>query len=191
MVTPSYVRTLVSVVVLIGALSGCGSRLDDPDQPPTPDEIAHAEDAMRKLPSVQDTEQQLSALMWQIADSTRSVAPGLDWQPKTDRAQGTLGCPSPYRETAGVSMTTDSIYSPIPITDAEWPEVLRITRDLAAPHGITALTVRVDEPGHHDVTLHSPDHGNEISIGSRNAALITGLTGCRFRAEDLQNPASK
>ncbi|MBF6438116.1 LppA family lipoprotein [Nocardia cyriacigeorgica] len=191
MATRRYLPTLVSIFVLIGALSGCGSRLDDPNHPATPHDIAQAEAMMRQLPSVQETEQQLSALMWRIAEATRSVAPALDWQPKTDRAQGTLGCPSPYSETDGVSMTADSIYSPVPIADAEWPEVLRITRDLAAQHGITALTVRADEPGHHDITLHSPDDGNEISVGSRKAALITGLTGCRLRAQDIENPTSK
>ncbi|TLF52470.1 LppA family lipoprotein [Nocardia cyriacigeorgica] len=188
MTAVSIARTLIPILLTVVALSGCGSRLDDPDHPPTPEEIAHAEEMMRRLPSVHATESQLFGLIQRIAET---AAPALNWEIKVDRGQNTLGCPGPYSKTDGVSMATDSLYSPIPITDTEWPEVLRITRDLAAQHGITALTVRADEPGHHDVTLHSPDHGNEISIGSRKAALITGLTGCRFRADDLQNPPAK
>nr|WP_051132762.1 LppA family lipoprotein [Nocardia paucivorans] len=84
-------------------------------------------------------------------------------------------------------MTTGSMFSPVPISNAEWPRVLTIARDLTAPHGITVLTVRFDAPGNHQVVLHSPDHGNEIEIGTGKAALITGLTGCRYREEDLRD----
>ncbi|WP_280235024.1 LppA family lipoprotein [Nocardia cyriacigeorgica] len=190
MVAKGCAGTLMSIVVMV-VLSGCGSRLDDPDHPPTPDEIAHAEAMLRNLPSVQDTEHQLFALIQQIAAGAETVAPELDWEVKVDRGQNTLGCPGPYSKTNGVSMATDSSYSSTPITDDRWPEVLRVSRDLAAQHGITTLTVRADEPGHHDITLHSPDHGNEITIGTREAALITGLTGCRLRTEDLPTPAAK
>ncbi len=168
-------------------LSGCGSALDDPGHPPTPDEIAHAEAQMRKLPSLQETEPQLMALIRQIADAAEAVAPGLTWRQYTRRAQGKLGCRGPYSETDGVSMVTDSLVSSVPISDAEWPKVLTIARDLAAPHGITVLTVRIDEPGNHQAILHSPDHGNEIDIGTLKAARIGGLTGCRYREEDLRN----
>lgn len=178
---------ILAALITVVTLSGCGSALDDPNRPPTPAEIAHAEAHMRKLPSLEETEPRLMALIRQIADATETVAPQLAWRQETNRGQGMLGCRGPYRETDGASMTTDSMFSPVPISDAEWPEVLTIARDLAAPHGITVLTVRFDEPGNHQVVLHSPDHGNEIKIGTVEAALITGLTGCRYREEDLRN----
>ncbi len=187
----SSVARALSAVLVIAAATGCGSRLDDPDHPPTGEEIAHAEETMRKLPSIQETEQQLTALMQQIAQAVEVASPGLRWETKVNRGQNTLGCPGPYLETDGVSMTTDILRSPIPIADSEWQNVLTIARDLAAPHGITAITVLADQPGNHDVSLHSPDQGNEIRIGTLEAAVITGVTGCRFRAEDLENPPEK
>ncbi len=146
---------------------------------------------MRKLPSVQDTEQQLMALIRQIADAAKAAAPALSWETEVNRAQHTLGCPGAYSETMGVSMSTDTLISDAPISDSEWPKVVSIARDIAAPHGITALTVLADQQGNHDVKLHSPDHGNEIRLGTYENAVMTGVTGCRFRAEDLQNPAPK
>lgn len=184
--TTTPARTLAALIAVM-TLSGCGSALDDQNHPPTSDEIAHAEAQMRKLPSLEETEPQLMALIQQIADAAEMVAPGLTWRPIVRHAQGKLGCRGPYFETDGVSMVTDSLVSSVPISDAEWPEVLTIARDLAAPHGITVLTVRIDEPGNHQVILHSPDHGNEIDIGTVEAARIGGLTGCRYREEDLRN----
>jgi Lipoprotein confined to pathogenic Mycobacterium len=185
-----FACALISIL-LVAAISGCGSRLDDPDHPPTPEEIAHAEDMMRQLPSVHDTESQLSALMRQIAEAVTAAAPALSWETRINRGQNTIGCPGPYAKTNGVSMTTDLLRSPAPISDGQWPGVVTIARDIAAQHGLTSLTVLADDPGNHDVILHSPDQGNEIRIGTREATVMTGVTGCRFRAEDLQNPPAK
>ncbi|GAA5077668.1 hypothetical protein GCM10023319_15250 [Nocardia iowensis] len=160
--------------------------MKDPYRPAPKEDIAHAEAKMRELPSVEATERELAATIQQIADGAKIVAPELDWRTEVNRGQGTLGCPSPYLETDGVSMTTDSLVSSVPISDTQWPDVLKVARDIAARNGITALTVRADTPGHHDIVLHSPDHGNEIKIGTRKAAIITGLTGCRYREEDLR-----
>ncbi|MEU2030587.1 LppA family lipoprotein [Nocardia amamiensis] len=160
--------------------------MDDPDHPVTKDEIAHAEAKMRELPSVEATERQLAAIIRQIADAAKTAAPALDWRTDANRGQSKLGCPSPYLETDGVSMTTDALVSSVPIADSEWAGVLNIARDIAARNGITSLTVRADVPGRHDVVLHSPDNGNEIKLGTYKAALITGSTGCRYREEDLR-----
>ncbi len=173
-------------IAIAAILSGCGSNLDDPNHPVTKDEIAHAEAMMRQLPSVEATEQQLAAIIRQIADAAKTIAPQLDWRTVINRGQGKLGCPSPYLETDGVSMTTDSLVSSIPISDDQWTRVLNIARDIAAQNGITSLTIRADKPENHDVVMHSPDNGNEIKLGTYKAALITGSTGCRYREEDLR-----
>ncbi|WP_067468639.1 LppA family lipoprotein [Nocardia amamiensis] len=179
------VRLLASIVAA-AILSGCGSNLDNPDHPVTKDEIGHAEAKMRQLPSVEATERQLIAIIHQIADAAKTIAPELDWRIDVNRGQDTLGCPSPYLETDGVSMSTDRLVSLVPIADSEWPSVLNAARDIAAQNGITSLTIRVDKPGDHDVILHSPDNGNEIKLGTYKAALIGGSTGCRYREEDLR-----
>ncbi|MEU4314476.1 LppA family lipoprotein [Nocardia sp. NPDC024068] len=172
---------LLTAALIAFFLTGCASS----DDTATADEIAHAEAEMRELPSLEQTYDQLTVVVQRIADATETAAPELTWEPKVNRAQGTLGCPDAYFETDGVSMTTDKRYSPTPISDTAWPRVLDAARTIAAESGMTVLTVRFDEPGHHDITLHSPDHGNQITIGTRVAASLGGVTGCRYRAEDL------
>ncbi|WP_345495348.1 LppA family lipoprotein [Nocardia callitridis] len=152
----------------------------------TKDEIAHAEEKMRKLPSVVDSERAVASIVQQIADAAETIAPELDWYPIANGAQGTLGCPSPYLETNGVSRTTGSLTSAVPISDSDWPAVLSVARDIAGRNGLTSFTVRVDVAGRHDVVLHSPDDGNEIKLGTYKAALVNGSTGCRFTEEDLR-----
>ncbi|WP_454195625.1 LppA family lipoprotein [Nocardia sp. Marseille-Q1738] len=187
MATKTTVRILATIVAAT-IMSGCGSNLDDPDHPVTKDEITQAEAKMRQLPSVEASERQLAAIIQQIADAAKTRAPGLDWRVDANRGQDTLGCPSPYLETDGVSMSTDRLVSSVPIADSEWPGVLNLARDIAAQHGITSLTIRVDTAGHHDAVLHSPNDGNELKILTRKAAVIGGSTGCRFREEDLRKP---
>lgn len=92
--TTAPVRILVALFPVV-MLSGCGSAPDDPGRPPSPDEIAHAEAQMRKLPSLEETEPQLMALIRQIADAAETVAPGLVWHQETNRGQGMLGCRAP------------------------------------------------------------------------------------------------
>lgn len=141
---------------------------------------------MRELPSAEATERELMATIQRIADATKTIAPEVEWRTENRREQGTIGCPSPYLETDGVSFVTNRLVSSVPITDSQWPGVLQLARDIAAQDGITSLTVRADMPGRHDAVLHSPDHGNEIKIATSEAALIGGVTGCRFLEEDLR-----
>ncbi|WP_051499007.1 LppA family lipoprotein [Nocardia sp. BMG51109] len=181
---PKTTGRLLVTIVVAAVLSGCGSNLNDPDHPATEEDIAHAEAMMRELPAAEDTERQLAATVRQIADAAKTVAPALDWQVHPDRGMNQLGCPSPYLEADGVSFTTDRLISSVPISDTEWAAVLPLARDVATREGMTSLTVQADKPGRHDVILHSPDHGNEIRLGTDKAALLTGTTGCRFRADD-------
>ncbi|MEV6559043.1 LppA family lipoprotein [Nocardia sp. NPDC051756] len=184
MTTKAVARVVASVIVA-AVVSGCGDSLKDPYRPAPKADIAEAAAKMRKLPSVEATERDLMAVISQIAEATKAAAPGLDWQTVVNRNQSKLGCPSPYLETEGVSISTDRLTSAVPIADDEWAAVLQIARDIAARNGITSFTVRADQPGRHDVVLHSPDQGNEIKLATAKAALIGGVTGCRYREVDL------
>ncbi|PXX53399.1 putative LppA-like lipoprotein [Nocardia tenerifensis] len=184
--TKTTAMGVLAALVAVTVLSGCGDRLKDTDRPASQEDIAHAEAEMRKLPSAEASERDLIALIRQIAEAVKTAAPELDWRTKNRRGQNTLGCPSPYLETEGVSFVTDSLVSSVPITDTQWPGVLQIARDMAARDGITALTVRADTADRHDVILHSPDHGNEIVLITAESAVISGVTGCRYLEADLR-----
>ncbi|MFI5720488.1 LppA family lipoprotein [Nocardia sp. NPDC051750] len=174
----------LTALLLTGCTSSAYQREEDT---PTPEEIAHAEAQMRKLPSVEETHQQLTLVVERIADAAAAIAPELVWEKKLNRTQSPLGCPRAYNKTDGTSKTTDTLISPVPISDTAWPPIIDEARRIAAESGITVFTIRFDEPGHHDITLHSPDQGNQINIGTRVASSIRGLTGCRYSAEDLHS----
>ncbi|MFC4377780.1 LppA family lipoprotein [Nocardia halotolerans] len=177
---------VIGCLAAVAIVAGCGlSELESPYKEYSPAEIAHAEDMMSRLPSLADTEKRLATLIQNISEAMKTVAPDLEWEVAVKGSQGKLGCLGAYSDSQSVSMTTDMLTSSTPISDDEWPEVLQLVRDLAATHGITSLTIDADSPGNHDVTLHSPDHGNRIRMGTFKAVMLGGVTGCRFRADDL------
>lgn len=188
--TSAHMRICAVAALTALFLTGCvSSEFQQEQDKPTPEEIAHAEAQMRKLPSLEETHQQLTLVVERIADAASAIAPELVWEKKINRSQSPLGCPGAYYETNGTSKTTDTLYSAAPINDTVWPRVIDEARGIAAESGITVLTVRFDKPGNHEITLHSPDHGNEINIGTRLASSIRAMTGCRYRVEDLHpNP---
>lgn len=179
---------ILALACVAAMLSGCASLLENNDAGPDPAEIAQAEAHMRRLPSIDETYQELTSVIQQIADASSTVDPAHRLETDVNRAQSMIGCTGPYRPTNATSMTTDRLISTEPISDTDWPTVLNQARNIAAQHGITKLTVNFDTPGRHDISLHSPENRNEIGVLSHENTVLTGLTGCRYRAQDLHQP---
>ncbi|RVW02840.1 LppA family lipoprotein [Rhodococcus xishaensis] len=176
-------RTLPRLAALATTLTilttGCGDLMDNPYNH-TDDEIAEAAALLPTLPSLEDTEQQITETVVQIADAATALAPELQWEWRRDRTQS--GCGGAFAKTDGLEIRLQMYVSLTPISDADWPRILQAARDIAAPLGITQLTVRVDKPGDHDVVLTSED-GTRIAFGSNVRAVISAQTGCRLPAE--------
>lgn len=159
--------------------TGCGDHMGNPYNHDD-DEIAAAAALLPTLPSLEDTEQQLTTALQAIMDAARAVAPALQWTAQDKRTQSSCG--GAFGKTDGLEIDLPDYVSAVPISDADWPRILQAARDIAAPLGITELTVRVDQPGHHDVLLTSPD-GSRIDLGTQVAALVSARTGCRLPAQ--------
>ena len=158
--------------------TACGDLMGNPYNH-TDDEIAAAAAQLPSLPTLEETEAELTAVVVQIADAATAIAPELRWEWQDERSQG--GCGGAFSKTDGLKIYLQKLVTPVPISDAAWPRVLQAARDIGAPFGITELTVRVDKPGDHDVVLTS-DSGDRIMLGSKVNALISAHTGCRLPA---------
>lgn len=171
-------RTVLLLATMAILTTGCGDTMDTPYDH-TDDEIAAAAALLPTLPTLEDTEAQVTAAAQQIAAAATAVSPTLQFAPGRDREQG--GCSGAFGKTGGLTISTRFLVSPTPIPDADWPRVLQAARDIAAPLGITELEVRADQPGRHDVMLYSED-GNKIWIDSLEGAVVSAKTGCRLPA---------
>ncbi|PTR24217.1 putative LppA-like lipoprotein [Rhodococcus sp. OK519] len=160
--------------------TGCGD-LETMGNPynHTDEEIAAAAALLPTLPTLEDTEKQITDAVMQIADAATAIAPELQWEWRRKRTQ--FSCGGAFGKTDGLQIDLQNYVSPTPIPDAAWPRILQAARDIAAPLGITQLNVHVDEPGDHDVVLTSDD-GNRITFGTNVAAVISATTGCRLPA---------
>lgn len=174
---PQFAALATTLTILT---TGCG----DPETMGNPynhtgDEIAAAAALLPTLPSLEDTEAQITEAVVQIASAATTIAPELQWEWRRERTQSSCG--GAFGKTDGLEIDLPNYVSPTPISDTAWPGLLQAARDIAASFGITRLNVRVDAPGHHDVVLTSDD-GSRIILVTDVAAVISARTGCRLPA---------
>lgn len=113
------------------------------------EDTARYQKELRHLPSLEETEAQMSDLIVQTGDAVAKIAPRTDWRWNCERSQG--GCSMPRLETTGLSVDTPSRLSDVPITEELWAQSFAAAREMASAVGIDGLVVRVDLPGRHDV----------------------------------------
>lgn len=177
------------IVAIAMAVSGCGGIMDNPYNH-SDEEIAQAAELMRDLPTLEETEATMVAVVDEIKAAATAINPALRWE--ESRPRRAEGCGGAFARTDGSSVRMPLWGSQAPIPDADWPEILAAAREIAARAGIHDVNVRVDQPGDHDVLL-SGETGNRLQIGTKVAASITGETGCRYKAESMpagEPPAS-
>lgn len=178
-------RLLAAGLAVVGlVLAACGGSDDVVEglSAMSSGEIDAVEDRMRALPSIEATEAHVTEAIERMSAAASMVDPSLSWEWARERNEGT--CPGEGAGTRGISVFTASRFSAVPISDTSWPAVLDAVRTIAESMGLHDITIRVDQPGRHDVHLHSPD-GRTITVGTYKAASISAGTGCRLRASDL------
>lgn len=174
---PRRWSTAVAVVAVL-TLTGCGSDvLDDPYEKPSPTLTADSAAALESLPSLEDTEVQMTSAVEQIGAFVATLVPGMEWTWIRDRRGG--GCLGRYEDTDGKLVYSKNYASPGPIPDALWPAVFEQARTLAAAVGATEYETFHDEPGNHEVRFYSPE-ATFITVGSLTASVISSSTGCRL-----------
>ena len=174
---PRRWSTAVAVVAVL-TLTGCGSDvLDNPYEKPSPAVTADAAAVLATLPSLEDTEVQITSAVEQIGAFVETLVPGREWTWTRDRSGG--GCLGRYGDTDGKLVYSKNYLSKGPIPDAVWPAVFEQARTLAAAVGATEYETFHDSPGNHDVRFYSPE-STFITVASMGNAVITSSTGCRL-----------
>ncbi|WP_377449692.1 LppA family lipoprotein [Rhodococcoides fascians] len=158
--------------------TGCGSDvLDDPYEKPSPSVTADSAAVLESLPSLEDTEAQITSTVEQIGAYVAALVPGMEWTWIRDRRGG--GCLGRYEDTDGKLVYSKNYVSKGPIPDAVWPAVFEQARTLAAAVGATEYQTFHDNPGNHEVRFYSPE-ATFITVGSLTASVISSSTGCRL-----------
>ena len=171
------VRRQLAMATVAIALTGCGV-----DNMSEDSDVAAAAAHMRAQPSLEDSVRRLQAVVDEILAESREISPGLDWQPHRTAGYTSLGCPAPFSDADGVSWELRRALSAVPIPASDWPRVLAEVTAIAARAGMTrVLTIR-DGPDDHDVELKNTDNGDTIRFGTQVNALLTAVTGCRYKA---------
>lgn len=175
-------RGLITVCMTALLMTGCGNAVENPYNH-TDDEVAAAEAQLNQWPSLEETEPQIVAAVEQIRDAVTAIVPTLQWRWNRERSQGT--CAGPFAKTNGVSVDLPNMFAEDPIPDTNWEAARAAAEKVAATVGATTASTGHDEPGNHLVTF-TGDNGNKITIGSGKSTIISGNTGCRLRASDIQ-----
>jgi len=156
--------------------------LDSPYEKPSPAVTADSAAILETLPSLEDTEVQMTSAVEQIGAFIDTLVPGRKWTWTRDRSAG--GCLGRYGDTDGELVYSKNYLSKGPIPDALWPDIFEQARTLAAAVGATEYETFHDDPGNHDVRFYSPEF-TSITVSSRGNAVITSSTGCRLPQEKL------
>jgi hypothetical protein len=165
-----------AVVAVALTMTGC-NMTKDPYQPTDPGEAAKAAKSLDDLPSLEDTEAELTSVIEQLGHDASTIVPTLSWYWHREPSHG--GCLPPYEQSEGELTRMPSYLSDTPIPDESWDHVLAIARDAAAKLGTTGMEVFQDAPGNHDVRFYNKT-GTALRVMSQKAAVLTGDTGCRL-----------
>lgn len=173
---PPGVRALL-VVAVAALLMMTGCDMTDRYNPTTPDQATQATENLKTLPSLEDTEAQVRAIIEQIGARVSAIAPSLTWRWHHEPSQG--NCSPPFDKSHGQIILMAKYISDTPIPEEAWAQIFAIARDAAIELGTTRMEVFKDAPGDHDVRFYN-ETGTAIRIGTLKAALISGATGCRL-----------
>jgi hypothetical protein len=165
-----------AAVAVILTMTGC-NMTKNPYQPTDPGEAAKAAKSLDDLPSLEDTEAELTSVIEQLGHDASTIVPTLTWRWLDEPSRG--GCSPPYEQSEGELILLANYVSETPIPDENWDQVLAIARDAAAKLGTTGMEVFQDAPRNHDVRFYNKTR-TALRIGSQKAALISGDTGCRL-----------
>lgn len=161
-------------------MTGCDDVKKDPYKPTSPDETARAAEVLAGLPSLEETEPTITAVIEKIAAGASAVDPRLQWTWQNGRSQA--GCAPPYEQSAGqLVYVPDYVSNAAPIQEQDWPRIYDLARTAAQSIGAGQIEVLKDEPGHHIVRFYN-ETGTAIRLGTKVAASLAGETGCRLPA---------
>ncbi|MEV0029715.1 LppA family lipoprotein [Nocardia sp. NPDC050793] len=178
------VRWPAVIAVAVLTTGGCATLLGEPAPPPSPAEIAAATAELTDLPSSEETERQVAAVVDRIAAAASAIDPALRWSRTEDRAFGP--CYGPYEHTGGRRVVLPRYRADGTLPEGTWPGFQETARALAASVGATDMLPGDSASPDRHVTFEGGDGGKwdnntELSIlADRRSMTITATVGCRL-----------
>ncbi|MGV9817482.1 LppA family lipoprotein [Nocardia xishanensis] len=182
---PTAAARLAAVsAVAVLTTGGCATLLGEPAPPPSTAEIAAATAELTDLPSSEETERQLAAVVDQIAAAASAIDPALRWSRTEDRALGP--CYGPYEHTGGRRVVLPRYRTDGSLPAGAWPGFQETARALAASVGATDMLPGDSASPDRHVTFEGGDgaewdSNTELSIlADARSMTITATVGCRL-----------
>lgn len=170
-------RILFTAVAAI-ALAAGGCHVNQPHAPTPPDDAGKALQELKSLPSFEDTQTQVQAVMNEITAAASKVIPSVTWE--TPHEGSGLGCQKPYEQTDGRAyFLPDAVAANVSVSEQQWATIQESAKQAAAKVDATDMQVMQNNPGNHDVGFYGPT-GIFIKVGYRGNLVVSGYTGCRL-----------
>lgn len=161
------------LVVMVGGFAAIAIWIGE--QEPDPEEraeIVALEDTLRPRGSVEDALARYESAMQQIADGLSAQQPGLTW--RWDPQTASIRCTGEFEDTSGAQLRR-RLVADRPIPGDRWAAAHQIVRDHASDFGVSYVS---------GFELPAGD-GGAIDLTQGETAVLTGMTPCRLRRNDL------
>ncbi|MGE2721973.1 LppA family lipoprotein [Mycolicibacterium celeriflavum] len=167
----------IGVVTMGVLLLGTGCDVSDQQPTASPTSAVDARDQLNALPSLEETQAQVQAVIDEIKAAASGQQAGITWQSLHGETRG--NCEGPFENTDGKRLFLPDAVASADLSDAQWEVVLATARQSAARLGATDEQVMQDNPGHHDVWFTGPA-GLSVKVAYKGNLVISGFTGCRL-----------
>lgn len=152
--------------------------MSQPYEPTPPSVAAEALNVLRSLPSLEETQIQVQAVMDEITTAASQFIPTANWETLHEGSGGR--CERPYEQTEGKRyFLPDAIAQNVDVSEQAWARLEQAAKTAAAKLEATEIQVMQDQPGNHDVGFYGPT-GLFIKVGYRGNLVVSGYTGCRL-----------
>ena len=173
-----HLLTYTTAITIALAASGCHV-----NGPQDSSSTAHSVgvEALKSLPSLEETQAALQAAIDQTTSAVSSIVPGITWSTGTNGS--TVECDRPYTDSAARSVfLPNRIGENAAISEQQWAAIQDAAKAAAASMQATEIQVMQDSPGNHDVGFYGPT-GLFLKVAYRKALVVAGNTGCRLPHE--------
>ncbi|MBS9534762.1 LppA family lipoprotein [Mycobacterium sp. M1] len=153
--------------------------MNQPDSTTAPTQTTNTIDALRSLPSLEDTEIQVQTAMDEISTSVSELVPAATWE--TPHEGSGEDCQRPPYKNANARgyFLPHKVAVRVPVSEQQWAEIQQTAESAAAQLNATDVQVMQNEPGNHDVGFYGPT-GLFIKVAYKGNLVVSGYTGCRL-----------
>lgn len=153
--------------------------MTNPYKPTDPGRAGQAAVALESLPTLEAARDQVQSAIEQLGRQITAAAPNthFEWRREDSRT----GCNPPYEQSEGKLISLRNYVSESPVPEQNWKQIYDLAQQTAHTLGLANVTVFKDAPNDHDLQF-SDETGAVLRLGSKDATVITGATGCRLPA---------